>query len=249
MTEPTFTPTDADLSTLDQVIACVTRARRMPVEDAEDFRQFLHLRLIERDYYVFRQFAGRSTLRTYLTVVVSRLLLDWRNQHMGKWRRSMQASRLGAHAETLERLIYRDACTHDEAIETVMRQSSSGPTRQELESLVAQLNGRAPRRFVSDNVLQFMSLPFVDPVVEDEEQREQALRMRALAGALQRLPAEDRRLIKERFHHARTVQALAKQIGADPKALYRRFERILRTLRDALGPHGGSTPMPAPRAS
>jgi DNA-directed RNA polymerase specialized sigma24 family protein len=89
MTEPTPSPSAQDLALLDQVIRRVTRARRLPREDAEDFAQSVHVRLVERDYYVFTQFAGRSSLRTYLTIVVHRMLLDWQNHMYGKWQPSV----------------------------------------------------------------------------------------------------------------------------------------------------------------
>ena len=46
-----------------------------------------------------------------------RLLLDWRNSQYGKWRPSRQATRLGRHAITLERLMSRDSLSAAEAVE------------------------------------------------------------------------------------------------------------------------------------
>ena len=70
-------PTPEQLAVLDSVIRQAARAGRLQPQDAEDFSQSVHLRLIERQYDVFDRFDGRSSLRTYLTVVVRRLLLDW----------------------------------------------------------------------------------------------------------------------------------------------------------------------------
>jgi len=69
-------PTPEQLATLDSVIRQVARAGRLQPHDADDFSQSVHVRLIERQYDVFDRFDGRSSLRTYLTVVVRRLLLD-----------------------------------------------------------------------------------------------------------------------------------------------------------------------------
>ena len=101
-------PTLQELALLDSVVWAVTRSRRMSPEDAEDFGQSVHLRLAERDYDIFRRFTGRSSLRTYLFVVVHRMLLDWQNHALGKWRPSAAAIRLGPVAVNLERLIDRD---------------------------------------------------------------------------------------------------------------------------------------------
>ncbi len=71
-------PTPEQMQLLAQTIRRVVHQRRLSSEDARDFAQAVHLRLGERRYEVFAQFAGRSTFRTYLAVVVMRLLLDWR---------------------------------------------------------------------------------------------------------------------------------------------------------------------------
>src|SRR4029453_14108130 len=44
------------------------------------------LRLVEDDYDVLRRFQARSSLPTYVTVVIQRLFLDYRNRLWGKWR-------------------------------------------------------------------------------------------------------------------------------------------------------------------
>src|SRR5262245_22016454 len=88
-------PSSDQLALLNRVIKEATRSRRMSAEDAEDFAQWVQLRLLERAYDVFDRFTGKSSLRTYLTVVVRRMLLDWQNSEYGKWRPSAAAVRLG----------------------------------------------------------------------------------------------------------------------------------------------------------
>ena len=119
MTSSHWTPSPSDLQLLASVIREVTRARRLTPADAQDFAQSVHVRCLERDYDMFRRFGGRSSLRTYLRVVVTRLLLDWQNSSYGKWRPSATAARLGGPALLLERLIERDGCTRDEAVRVV----------------------------------------------------------------------------------------------------------------------------------
>src|SRR5215208_5464467 len=54
---------------------------------------------------VRRRFERRSSLPTYVTVVIQRLFLDYRNRLWGKWRPSSDAKRLGPTAMLLERLV------------------------------------------------------------------------------------------------------------------------------------------------
>ena len=95
MTPSPWTPSPSDLQLLATVIREVARVRRLSPADAQDFGQSVQVRCLERDYEMFRRFSGRSSLRTYLRVVVTRLLLDWQNSSYGKWRPSATAARLG----------------------------------------------------------------------------------------------------------------------------------------------------------
>jgi DNA-directed RNA polymerase specialized sigma24 family protein len=163
-------PNPEDLSLLSEVLRDVSR-RRLSPDEAQDFIQSAHLKLLERHYDVFDRFAGGSSMRTYLTVVVVRLLLDWRNRTYGKWRPSAVALRLGDDAVRLERLIYRDGYSADEAIET-LRLRPNAVSVQELWRLRRQLPQRARPRLVSDTAVDgVMTNSFQDPVVDAEERR------------------------------------------------------------------------------
>ena len=54
------------------IVSFIGRRRRLAAHELEEFAAHVNLKLIEDDYAVFRKFEGRSSLRTYLTVVVQR---------------------------------------------------------------------------------------------------------------------------------------------------------------------------------
>ena len=81
--------------TIESVIKAVCRRHRLTRDRADDLASRIHLKLIENDYAVLRQFQGRSSIRTYLVTVVERVLLDWRTGEWGKWRPCQEARRLG----------------------------------------------------------------------------------------------------------------------------------------------------------
>src|SRR5918993_5663749 len=68
----------SNLTLIDQLVASVARRHRLTSADAEDFRSTVYVRLIQDDYATLRKYEGRSSLRTYLTSVIGRLLLDQR---------------------------------------------------------------------------------------------------------------------------------------------------------------------------
>jgi RNA polymerase sigma factor for flagellar operon FliA len=222
--------TPAELGLLTQVVRDVSRARRLSSDDAAEFAQTVHVKLLERKYQVFSRFRGTSSLRTYLTTVVTRMLIDWRNSEQGKWRTSAAARRGGPHAIALERLIVRDGYTINEAVE-IVRARSAEPL-QDLRTIAEQLPGRMRRRMVGDGALANLPGPaFSDPVAEDDRRRAVAIARRKLAQALDELPPEDRLLLRLRYASAHSLVSIGRTLQADPKILYRRLERTLRRLR------------------
>jgi RNA polymerase sigma factor (sigma-70 family) len=224
------------LALLDSVITSVTRSRRMQRDDVDDFRQAVHLRLIERNYEPIRRFAGRSSMKTYLTVVVRRLLLDWQNQAMGKWRPSAAARRLGDTAEQLERLLHRDGCAMDEAVGYLCaRHGHLEP--EAVRRLALALPPRVPRA-VRLTQAQSTTVEFHDPVEARAQAAHTAARRAGLARALKHLERTDRSLVFLRYRKQLTVQHIAQREAVDAKALYRRFDRILLRLRRQLAVDG-----------
>jgi RNA polymerase sigma factor (sigma-70 family) len=224
------------LAVLAQVVTAVARRGRLSPDDAQDFGQSVYLKLVETDFAVLRQFAARSSLKTYLTTVVARLLVDWRRAAFGKWRSSTIAVRRGRAAVALERLVHRDGLAVDEAIE-VLRCAPGAPSAAELRRIAGDLPTRIPHRRVSDACLEEIGT-FTDPVDEEERTRTARQISQALTKALRRLPFDDRRLLRLRYKSRRRVSTLASELGVDAKTLYRRCDRALRILRRSLEADG-----------
>src|SRR5689334_6294840 len=105
-----------NLAMIQQIILTVCRRNGLDPDETDEFAGVVRLRLVEDDYAVLRAFRGRSTLKTYLTAVIMRLLLDHRRQEWGKWRNTALAERLGDAAMELERLLHRDERPLEEAL-------------------------------------------------------------------------------------------------------------------------------------
>jgi len=234
MNRTSTAPAPDDLALLSRLARQVARARRMSTDDTEDFAQSVQVRLAERDYDIFHRFSGRSTLQTYLRVVVNRMFLDWLNSTYGKWRPSVAAVRLGEHAVRLDRAINRDRYTVDEAVAMIAADCDAPPTA-DLRRLADQLPRRLRRRRATQEDLSLIAGPeFQDPVEAAEDQQNKRRIAVTLADALQALPPEEQQMIQLRFMQRRSVQSLAHMFESDPKSLYRRFERTLRSLRRSL---------------
>ena len=232
--------TSSDFAVLCDVIRAVARSSGLLPEDADDFYQQVHLRLLERNYTPVSMFAGRSSFRTYLFVVVRRMLLDWRNSQAGKWRPSASATRLGPTAVQLDRLISRDGHSQDEAVAILEGGPSSLPAAT-LRTLAEQLPQRCKPRFVVPERPEAIgAIPFADPIEIREEETARRQAVRTFRRAYAQLPAEDRRLLYLRFQERLPVTAIAEVLGTPAKPLYGRIYRLLQTLRLTIGHLHGS---------
>jgi RNA polymerase sigma factor (sigma-70 family) len=250
----------SSLPIIEQVTRAVARRHHLAQDDVEELASVVHLRLIESDYRVLRRFQHRSSLRTFLVVVIHRIYLDMRVAEWGKWRPSAAAKRQGSTAVLFERLIYRDGLTFDEAME-VLSTRGIAASRASLELLAAQQPVRASRR--TEDTKALSAVPAPGPLPEDvillHDRSGQAVSVRrALARALQTLEPEDRLIVVLRFQNGLTLAQIARTLQIDAKPLYPRLRRHLDHLRcvlesegtlvagaiDELLAHGGTEPGP-----
>jgi RNA polymerase sigma factor for flagellar operon FliA len=227
-----------NLSLIDRVVAFVCRKYGLSGADAEDFASAARLKLIEDDYAVLRKFEHKCSLATYLTIVIQRHYLDQKIHEWGKWRPSMRARQGGDAAIYLERLVSRDGIGVAEA-STIVRQKFTELDSRALEALAASIVVRQPRRTAKVERTEEMREPASDASAEEEllsSEREAAARTASvvLSRELDRLPAEDRLIMKLRFIDAMKVSTMARMLHADQKQLYRRIDRLVATLREAL---------------
>lgn len=71
------------LPVIDEVTAHVCRRHRLSADESADFMKEVRLHFIQREFEALRRFEGRSSLGTYLTVVISRLFLNYRKRLSG----------------------------------------------------------------------------------------------------------------------------------------------------------------------
>jgi RNA polymerase sigma factor for flagellar operon FliA len=226
---------------IERSIAAVCRRHRLGADDADEFASVARLHLLEDDCFVLRRFSGRSTLRTYLVVVVTRQFQDWRNARWGKWRPSAEARRLGEIAVAAETLTVRDGLTLDQAHEVLRTNLGLTIARQDLEAMAARFPVRAGRRSVPDDAL--VDRPAATAAADEllHARRAQVAAeasQNALASALAALPDLDRLVLRMRFEDDCTVAEIARLLRVDQKPLYRRIDRLLANLRSTLERQG-----------
>lgn len=245
MPAPLNTPRELLLANLDllrELVRSQGRRGALSDEDRAELESYVRLRLVEHDYAILRRFEGRSTLRTYLTIVVQRLYVDFGNRTWGKWRPSAQARRLGPLAEALETLLYRRNLTFDEACRVLLADPEWGkPSRRQIAELATRLPPRSSRR---GGVPRGSGAEEVDQSPDPERtavRRNLAAAVgHALTAAFRRLAARDRLILRLRYVEGLSVPEIAQTLSSPAKPLYRGIETLLGTLRADLRSAGVS---------
>jgi RNA polymerase sigma factor for flagellar operon FliA len=231
----------ANLPLIDEAIRWVCRRNRCSAEEAEDFRSMAHLRLIEDDYAVLRRHEGRSSLRSYLGVVLARLFVDHRRHEWGVWRPCAAARRLGPVAVRLDTLVNRDGCSLDQAVELLRTDEHVQLGVAELRSMAEGFPPRAKRQREDETLLE--DLPASSPGAEERvlasERLSLASEARAgLEAALSELQPADRLALLLHHQQGITVARIARMLAVEQKPLYRRLEVLRKQLRQALEARG-----------
>lgn len=228
----------ANLPLIEQLVQTTCRRNRMQPADVDDFDSALKLKLIDNNYHVLRQYEGKSSLGTFLFIVIHRFFLDYRDRLWGRWRTSAEAQRHGDAAILLEQLIIRDGAPLEQAFDAV---TSRYPevTREQLERIRALLPERPPRPKVEVDGPHFLQVAAAatraDDRILDGERKKSAERVsRVFAETLANFSPEEQLILRMRFGSGLKIVTIATALGIDQRKLYRAVDRIVAALRAAL---------------
>lgn len=221
----------ANLPLIERLVRFVCQRARVVGADVDDFDSTVKLALVENDYAVLRAWQRRSSLSTYLTVIIQRMLADERFRTLGRWRPSSEAKRIGEDGVKIEALLHRDARSIAEAAEIAKLE------RADVEAIAARL----PERPARPRLVELQ--PEVHVAASDRadayELREMSERLngviRATIGAL---PVKDRMLVRLHFARKMSVADVSRILQVPQRPLYRRLEQIIALLRRALADAG-----------
>jgi RNA polymerase sigma factor (sigma-70 family) len=230
-------PFEANLDVIERAMARVCRDARLSGADAEDFASSARLSLLADDCAILRKFEGRSSMATYLTLVVKRLLVDAQRRE-GRWFASAEAQRRGDAAVQLERLTGRDRRSLGDAI-AIVRAEHPEMTVRALEQIASALPERAPKPMLQSidesTEERFAGNAVASDRVDalDVAQRSKQLSS-VLSEAMAKLTAQDRVILRLRYREGASIADIARILGTEQRPLYRRVEALLASLRRTL---------------
>lgn len=226
-----------NLPLIEKIMEHACRRHHLSREEAQDFASWARIRLIEDNYAILRKFKGQSSLGFYLTVVIQRLMLDYLNHIWGKWRPCTEAKRLGPVAIRLDILRNRDGYSFDQAYQILRTNHHVEMSWQELEKLDARLPSRPLRINEGEEALEDLAdeNEWADGLALSTENARAWRKVEiCLRKALGALSAQDRLIIKMRMWSDISVVGISRTLRMEQKPLYRRIEKIQKTLREAM---------------
>src|SRR6185369_11169397 len=221
----------SNLALVERLVRFVCRSAMVRETDAEDVASTVKLALVENDYAVLRAWQGRSSLVTYLTVIIQRVVADERIRDRGRYRASAEAKRLGDAGVALEMLLRRDERTLADAI-PIVQAIDETLSASDIEAMAARLPQRTTRPRLVD--VELVDVGGHDLTQSDVETREASDRAnRVVRDVMASLPLRDRMLVRLRFVMMMSIADAARILQLPQRTLYRRLEQILKTLNDA----------------
>jgi RNA polymerase sigma factor (sigma-70 family) len=224
----------ASIPLIDDVISFHACRGRLNSDEREDFRSWAIEKLIENDYGRLRRFEGRSSLRSFVSVVVAHLLVDYW-QSKGPWRRPSSTAKLFApEGIWLERYLGY-GYTVSESVHLVISNHGSRLTEDELFHITLRLPLQRTRpREVPESLAAEVGTVNTSPERLVDARAEDASRARledALERALGALSSDERVFVRMRFEDGSRINEIARAFHLPEKVFYRRFQGTLRRLR------------------
>ncbi|HJQ35985.1 MAG TPA: sigma-70 family RNA polymerase sigma factor [Thermoanaerobaculia bacterium] len=227
------------LQTIERAIRYACWRGSLADEDAEDFASYVKLKLIENDYAMIRSYEQRARFGAFISVVVQRLLLDYRIAQWGKFHASAAAKRMGDKAVTIEAMLVRDSRTLDEILPALLRRWPD-LSRETVEQIARQLPSRATRTRTVEldamgDTIDVWSAVSGDHHILAADRAEIAKRIETvIRTTLHEMDEHDRLLFRLRFESTMSVAEISRMLRIEQKPLYRRLQRLLQTLRARL---------------
>ncbi|MBU2515731.1 hypothetical protein KJ966_30810 [bacterium] len=110
------------ISQIDIIIATTCRKKNITGVLAGDFGSYVYEKLLENNGKRLLDFQGDygASWGGYLSIVITRLAIDFTKKHWGRWENSTAARMLGEASMRFEALIYRDKYSFSEASQTML---------------------------------------------------------------------------------------------------------------------------------
>jgi RNA polymerase sigma factor (sigma-70 family) len=227
------------LTLVERTARTLSRSKGLFPQDSDDFVQDALVKFIENDYAVYRKFRNEAQLPTYVTSVLSRMLIDRVIAERGKFRPSPAALELGEVATLLERYVYRDGLSFSVACEKLRTDHGVTLSDAELETLFGKLPRRYRREIVSADSVEHLAArdSAEDNVSEDQRLKRNTRVAEIIEQCKTRVSSQDALILGYWQQGVRVIE-IAKILGIQDKRVYDRIAALKKLLKQLLEENG-----------
>ena len=202
--------------------------------------------LQEDGYRRLREFKGNSSITTYLTAIISRLVVDIVRSRTGRNRAKERAERFGELGRRIYELVIQQAHSIAETVNILQINHGITATEAQLQAILDEMQGRKPRHqsdaaseIAWSDSGELVSIQRSTPEQQVADKQLERKRNEVLRQVLDSMTAEDKLLIRLRFPLDEATEPLdsstvAKMLGLNQQEVDRRTRRILTTCRELL---------------
>ncbi|MAF20944.1 MAG: hypothetical protein CMI55_04765 [Parcubacteria group bacterium] len=230
---------ESNLNITNEVVRKFCYRHSITGDDADECNSYVYEKLLENGCRKIREFKGGSSYKTYITVVISRILID-RMRSGRRWRPSQKAMDMGEDAVILEELVYRKNYSFEQAYSTLTTNHGASISRDRAYEMVTLLQRRHVRskrpRVVElmDNVSDERDIAPDRAAVMKEISEKKGRLENVMENIRESLSDEDRLLLRMRFEGNVKISKIARVLKRERNYVDKKLKTIFVIFREEL---------------
>ena len=230
---------ESNLSITDEVIKKYCTRHHIVGDEADECNSYVYEKIIENDYQKIREFKGKSSYKTYITVVISRILID-RMRSSGRWRSSQKALKIGKEAVILEELVFRKKYSFEQAYNTLTTNHNISIEREKAYEIITllqrkRLTSALPRDVELTDDVSDKKVTLPDEAAINKETSKIKGQLDDIVSKMRNLLSnEERLLLRMRFEDNFKISEIARVLKKDRDDIDRKLKAILTKFKEEI---------------
>ena len=230
---------ESNLSITDEVIKKYCTRHHIVGDEADECNSYVYEKIIDNDYQRIREFKGKSSYKTYITVVISRILID-RMRSSGRWRPSQKALRIGKEAVILEELVFKKKYSFEQAYNALTTNHNISIERERAYKIITLLQRKhrkstAPRDVELTDDVSDKKVTLPDEAAINKEISKIKDQLDYIVREIRNLLSnEERLLLKMCFEDSIKISEIARVLKKDRGYIDKKLKAILIKFKDEI---------------
>lgn len=230
---------ESNLSITDKIVKKYCSGHNIVGDEADECRSYVYEKIIDNDYQKIREFKGKSSYETYMTTVISRILID-RMRSGGRWRPSQKALRIGKEAVILEELVFRKKYSFEQAYNILTTNHNISIERERAYEIITllqrkRLTSALPRDVELTDDVSDKKVTLPDAAAINKETSKVKDQLDDIVREMRNLLSnEERLLLRMRFADNIKISEIARVLKKDRDYIDKKLKAILTNFKNEI---------------